>query len=136
MTAWLLSSETGNQSVDLSISHKKRELKSGPWPRCVSTTASHSFLVVFSIFADYEEGDVQCCRCCCECSLLRRERIAGRVQEGEVVSTAAEGKERCLASPGATGTHTTPLAFPRDRQTDRPIRGLVGGERYPATCSR
>lgn len=24
------------------------------------------------------------------------------------------------ASPGATGTHTTPLAFPRDRQTDRP----------------
>lgn len=62
-------------AIGLSISREKRELKSGSRPRRVSTTASHHLpcSVMFSIFADYEgKRDARwCCRCCCECSLLR-----------------------------------------------------------------
>lgn len=130
-----LSSETGNRSADLSISRKKRELKSGPRPRCWFRRphlAPLSLRFRSSLIMRRERRAMM---------LLRVQPASGpRCRQGAGRGSSEYrgrgGRRDVWASPGATGTHTTPLAFPRDRQTDRPIRGLGGGERYPATCSR
>lgn len=74
--------------------------------------------------------------------LLLRVQLGANCRQEEKEEEVEEEEEESIgvdvwASPGATGTHTLPLAFPGDRPTDLPTYlPEVRGERYPAAPPR